>query len=443
MSRYKFSDFLIKVDDGNQILFYNILLRNYVETNVKELRKLQAAFNDADENSLLSNFVNEGIMLENYIDEYALFKYISNKIKYDHSILSITDVITLDCNLNCIYCMQQGIELRNDKERNSSLSPQDRVSLWLSLMNLFNAGAIVVTFFGGEPSLYPEKLSRIIRSAEKKQVPIKQYNIITNGVNFSDHMFEVLCNSKFRFIQITLDGPKHVHNRRRTSQKYKETWEMIINNIEKLLNKTNLTIVIHTVLDKMNSGEKYGMMIDELVDAFGENVIKERFLFNIGLLSHPNGSCAYTVENIPELAEYANIYVNTIKVALERGISLLDFLNIWPCTYRKETDLVIAPNGDLYNCISGVGRQKFRISSYSEFLDSPTNFLRLYSQFMESDYTDDECMNCIYLPICNGGCRFNAYVLKTKKDCWKIFHQNTYPKLLKLFSKFHERVKLV
>jgi|GEM_PF-564940 len=443
MSRYKFSDFLIKVDDGNQILLYNILLRSYVETNVKELRKLQAAFNDADENSLLSNFVDEGIMLENYIDEYALFKYISDKIKYDRSILSITDVITLACNLNCIYCMQQGIELRNDKERNGSLSPQDRVSLWLSLMNLFDARAIAVTFFGGEPSLYPEKLDEIMRSAENKQVPIKQYNIITNGVSFSDHMFEVLCNSKFRFIQITLDGPKHVHNRRRISQRYKKTWEKIINNIEKLLNKTNLTIVIHTVLDKMNSKEKYGIMIDELADIFGENVIKERFLFNIGLLSHPNGSCAYTIRNIPALAEYADIYVDTIQIALERGIFLLDFLNIWPCTYHKETDLVIAPNGDLYNCISGVGRKEFRISSYSEFLNSTTNFLKFYSQFMENDHTDDECMNCLYLPICNGGCRFNAYVLKTKKDCWKIFHQNTYPKLLKLFSKFHERVKLI
>lgn len=312
-----------------------------------------------------------------------------------------------------------------------------------TMMGLSDTKTIAVTFFGGEPSLYPEKLSEIIRIAEKEQVPIKQYNIITNGVSFSNHMFEVLSNSKFRFIQITIDGPKNIHDKRRISQNYDGTWEVIIDNINKLLNKTNLTIVIHTVLDRMNSEEKYGMMIDELIDIFGKNTIKERFLFNIGLLSHPNSSCAYTIENIPDIAEYANIYVNTIKVALERDIFLLDFLNIWPCTYHKETDLVVAPNGDLYNCISGVGREEFRICSYSEFLNSPIDFLRRYSQFMENDNTDNECKDCIYLPICNGGCRFNAYILKTKKDCWKVFHQNSYPELLRLFSKFRERVKLV
>lgn len=349
--------------------------------------------------------------MENYINEYALFKYILNKIKYDRSVLSITDVITLNCNLNCIYCMQQGIELRN-RERNGSLSPQDRVNLWLALMDLFDTKAIVVTFFGGEPSLYPGKLSEIIRIAEKKQVPVKQYNIITNAVSFSDHMFEVLRNPNFRFIQITLDGPKHIHDRRRISRKYNGTWEMIVGNINKLLNETNLTIVIHTVLDRRNSGEVYGMMVDELTKIFGKDAIKERFLFNIGLLSHPNNSCAYTSKNMPELTEYAKIYVNTIKVALERGVFLLDFLNIWPCTYHKEADLVVAPNGDLYNCISGVGREEFRICSYSEFLNSPTDFLRCYSQFMENNYTDNECKDCIYLPICNGGCRFNAYILR-------------------------------
>ncbi len=63
--------------------------------------------------------------------------------------------------------------------------------------------------------------------------------------------------------------------------------------------------------------------------------------------------------------------------------------------------------------------------------------------FYENDYTDNECKNCVYLPVCNGGCRFNAYISKTKKDCWKAFHQNSYPELLRLFSKFRERVKLI
>ncbi len=71
-------------------------------------------------------------------------------------------------------------------------------------------------------------------------------------------------------------------------------------------------MVVHTVLDKANSREKYGMMI----------------LFNIGLLSHLDSLCTYTVKNMPDLEEYADIYVDTINFSIS-GHVLITRKQIW------------------------------------------------------------------------------------------------------------------
>ncbi|KAF2955282.1 MULTISPECIES: SPASM domain-containing protein [Marinitoga] len=137
---------------------------------------------------------------------------------------------------------------------------------------------------------------------------------------------------------------------------------------------------------------------------------------------------------------YGKIYIETLKNILTNGLNVVDFLNVWPCTYNKESDIIIAPNGDLYNCISGIGIEEFKICSYNEFINNPERFLQKYSQMLENHITDKVCEDCKYLPICNGGCRYNVYVNKTKKDCWKVFHDTVYEEILELYYKYKNQV---
>ena len=115
---------------------------------------------------------------------------------------------------------------------------------------------------------------------------------------------------------------------------------------------------------------------------------------------------------------------------------------IYNLSNNKEGDIVIAPNGDLYNCISGIGIDKFKICTYDEIINKPEIFLKKYSQFLENKFTDELCEDCKYLPICNGGCRYNIYINKVKKDCWKAFHNKVYEELLSLYFKYKEQVKI-
>lgn len=426
---YKFSKYLIYKRKKNIEIYYNLLIRNYVEINSDVIKNIEKNHSNID------FLIDEGILVKKDFNEKFLYKYIMNKIKYTNNTLSITDVVTLNCNLKCSYCMQQNT-YKTGYQKPQNL--EKRIELWNLLHELFKSKNIVVTFFGGEPSLYPHYIKSMVEKSEYLNLPIKNFNLISNGVSYSKDMFEVL--DKIKFVQITLDGPKEIHNSRRKSEKYNNTWNNIINTIKNILRKTSTIIVLHSVIDNANFSKTHMEMIKKLIEIFGIETLKERFIFNIGLLSHPDGFSFYTLKNIPPLKVYGKIYIETLKNILTNGLNVVDFLNVWPCTYNKESDIIIAPNGDLYNCISGIGIEEFKICSYNEFINNPERFLQKYSQMLENHITDKVCEDCKYLPICNGGCRYNVYVNKTKKDCWKVFHDTVYEEILELYYKYKNQV---
>ncbi|MBM7560407.1 radical SAM/SPASM domain-containing protein [Marinitoga litoralis] len=426
---YKFSKYLIHKRKKNIEIYYNFLIRNYVEINSDAIKNIEKNHSNID------FLIDEGILVKKDFNEKFLYKYIMNKIKYTNNTLSITDVVTLNCNLQCSYCMQQNT-YKTGYQKPQNL--EKRIELWKSLYALFKSKNIVVTFFGGEPSLYPQYIKSMVEKSEYLNLPIKNFNLISNGVFYSKDMFEVL--NKIKFVQITLDGPEEIHNSRRKSEKYNNTWNYTINTIKNILRETSTIIVLHSVIDNANFSKTHMEMIKNLIEIFGIETLKERFIFNIGLLSHPDGFSLYTLKNIPPLKVYGQMYIETLKNILTNGLNVVDFLNVWPCTYNKESDIIIAPNGDLYNCISGIGIEEFKICSYNEFINNPERFLQKYSQMLENHIADKICEDCKYLPICNGGCRYNVYVNKTKKDCWKAFHDTVYEEILELYYKYKNQV---
>ena len=67
------------------------------------------------------------------------------------------------------------------------------------------------------------------------------------------------------------------------------------------------------------------------------------------------------------------------------------------------TAVVIDPLGRIYTCPAFVGREGFQAGDiyHEELFDK-------HREFMEMPMPD-ECWECAYIPMCNGGCKHLAY----------------------------------
>ncbi|MBT9165096.1 MAG: hypothetical protein DDT23_01111 [candidate division WS2 bacterium] len=104
------------------------------------------------------------------------------------------------------------------------------------------------------------------------------------------------------------------------------------------------------------------------------------------------------------------------------------------CMYNKEYDLAIGPNGSIYKCVSGIGLERFKVSSRDEVMEKPEFFIVRHAKFLGLGKGDHTCPSCRFFPVCGGGCEYNAYVQGCKKDCWQRFHEIALPKMVEILS---------
>ena len=96
-----------------------------------------------------------------------------------------------------------------------------------------------------------------------------EYNafIITNASLLTDDDIIAFKNYHIKGAQVTIDGPQKIHDKRRISCNGKSTFNLLINNIDKLLNN-DLDVILRINVDKENVNS-----LDELL-----NIIKKRIL---------------------------------------------------------------------------------------------------------------------------------------------------------------------
>ena len=93
--------------------------------------------------------------------------------------------------------------------------------------------------------------------------------------------------------------------------------------------------------------------------------------------------------------------------------------------------LVIDPSGDIYKCEAFVGRPQFCIGNVRA-----NRFNHRYAEFITmKPWQAQECLECPYVPMCGGGCRYIAQLKHsdyTKPACDREYYEKIFPQLLKM-----------
>ncbi len=388
--------------DRNTVGIYNTLHDSAVLLN-KDIYK---NFPNIVEKDIIKTLIEEKLIYKTSFDEKLYFRYFINKLKYSPNHASFTVLLTSNCNFKCNYCFEG---LNNRKVSMSSELAEDTANYIWNSFELHNSlNKIIVSYYGGEPLLNREAMISICENLNSKSNSQQKvdYVLISNLSLLTDNDIKFLKKYRFLNIQVALDGPKRIHDNRRSTKTNIATYDTIIDNINKLV-KNKLSVII--IINYDNENYKY---IDKLIIDLKEKLPTKKisFFLNPIIKSLSNQKCEKLfMSNGQQTDLLIKIYKKFRKNEMNVEVfGLRDML----CMATTDVSGVIDPLGNIYKCGFLMPNTKYQTGTIYDDL-----YYKLNYQFLLDEPWAD-CLNesCAYLPICGGGCRGIAIIENKSMD---------------------------
>lgn len=365
----------------------------------------------------LEDMIANGFLVDSDIDEVAEWHNILLTTRNDEAhVFTLHFEPTIQCQFECPYCFENGAD-RGVPMKDEVLTQS--LEWFREYVRLHpEVDSLRLKFFGGEPLLCKGLIARTLEAYSTLCTELSLdfwVEITTNGELLDEKTAALFSVYNWKRAQITLDGPADIHDTRRYGRKNRPTFANIMRNIEMLLATEYIARVdIRLTLDS-GTKDHLSRLIDEL-DAFGKH---ERIRLSLGLTT-PSLSVAPGRMTQEELADAA---LATWEYAKNKGFEIPDEFIAGPlCVAVAKHSAVLQPNGNLQKCFCTSGRPEYNFASVSE---RPTSYTR--DPRFEHWKRADQCIaeRCTYLPVCGGGCTFEAIVAHGAKGGEKRFCQKT------------------
>ncbi len=324
---------------------------------------------------------------------------------------------TLRCQLKCSYCFEKGA----DKSRPMKSNILNESAVWFEKYIRINqeVDSLRLKFFGGEPLFCRGMIARALemyqRICHRNKIELL-VEMITNGELLDEKTAENLSHYNWRRVQITLDGPADIHDTRRYGKGRRPTYKNIMKNVRMLLSTNYIPAVdIRMTLD-WGTKDHLIRFLDEL------DSIKKHSRIHLSL-----GLTTPSLSVIPERMtqeQLADTALSVWRHAKKKEFEIPEEFTAGPlCVATAKHSAVLQPNGNLQKCFCTSGRKEFNFTSVAVEPTSYTKDVR-FEQWERMD----ECIKerCAYLPVCGGGCIFEAMVNhgndqgSTERFCQKI-----------------------
>lgn len=355
---------------------------------------------------MLADFKAAGFLVDEDVDETKIYEVQYGLRKYASQELWVNVMTTYACNLACPYCYQGHGDILD-----TTMTPQTADAV-LQFVKTYsresNCRKISLMLYGGEPLLNPRQAFQLIDGlkawADDNGVDFGS-GFITNGTLFTPEVVERMKATPQRINQLTLDGPKHIHDRRRIRKNGQGTYDRIIQSLELLSEHRIPNVFLRIDVDKDNASH-----MDELLDD-----LKARSLQHIpigfGLIQAKSQACS-SWWNFCLRGEESKLLLPDIwRKALDRGfdVRLRPHVFFVYCGAQTNFSIMIDPSGDVYKCSNFLGQREHRVGSIRED-GSMTGLNYEYFDWMSRNpLAFEACRACTYLPLCGGGCAGLAF----------------------------------
>jgi uncharacterized protein len=350
---------------------------------------------------------------QDQLDEIRLY-YQSARSNYP---LVLTLTTTMDCNLGCYYCYEE-----RSQEALGLHDVDSVIELARSRLTKAKRRHLHIDWYGGEPLLnvaFVEAAScRLQELATDLHVGYSA-SLVSNGTCWPDDPGAFVARHKLRQVQISFDGLRENHNRRRRftdpTDKGRSSFDLAVKVVDELI--PHVQVDIRFNIDNLNKQDVLPFI------AFG----RERGWFsgNHGTTFQPARLASYTEHSsflrkselsLPEfdaIRATARDFLTGVRVPESEVPDGFPYPRTSVCAALAMDPVVIGPDKRLYHCGLQVSEKHRAVGTLVGESDSPFRILgqdllsspsdeKFWSEFDPT--TAPKCSQCSFLPICWGGC---------------------------------------
>lgn len=356
---------------------------------------LKAIAEDSMSPDSLDTLVELGFLVNDLEEEKReMLVFLDEVNKRDRKFKAVV-ILNLECNLNCVYCYEGNLKGRIYMSQKTA----DDIISFITRNYLGQVDIVHLDFYGGEPFLSLEMIkyisSGLIEAASRQKVEYR-FELVTNGTLLTRKRVEELLPFGLKAAAISLDGPRENHNSFRPFASGTGTFDIIIQNIKNISGLIELDITGAFTRDNYM---EFPILLDFLI-AEGITPEKTRIVKFDPVIKVPKkrtefrGGCASV--NEPWLSE-AGMFLR--EELLSRGFKTYKTTPS-ACRIEINKSMVINHDGNILKCAAfmdfdglGAGNVVTGLTDYAE-----SHKLDLWKR--------EECLDCEYLPMCYGGCRY-------------------------------------
>jgi len=325
---------------------------------------------------------------------------------------------TVSCNLRCPYCFEPHAL---HKKRNLMTAGQvDKAfsaldSIRLTRPDIPNAS---INLFGGEPLQRFTRpiVERILQAAVARELPV---SITSNGSN-AHHFVDMLLPHRRRIMfDISIDGVKDIHDRRRFTANGNGTFDRIVQNVTLLLgHEFNVAV-------RMNVNEANVDAVPEFLEFVRDQGWNrhENFQLNVSPITNYTGNAAEGLLAPSEVERRLRERISTglraeVPVSLNGDISRLtlplsdivgtsmtpgEFMpSIYYCEASGALFYCMGPDGLVYPCNQILGSPEWAIGTYDPELRIDAEKAAMWQGRKVTNMP--KCRECSIAFMCSGGC---------------------------------------
>jgi uncharacterized protein len=316
-----------------------------------------------------------------------------------------------NCQLGCHYCGQ----LHTNKVMSQEvldLSYQRIIEKCNDMKDELKA--LHITWYGGEPltglSSLSQLSSKLINYANERNIKYSS-EIITNGLNLKYSLFEKLVTeNKITDYQITIDGMKEFHDKRRMLKNGEKSFDIIMNNIESVVHsdlyKNNALINLRCNVDAENKDT-----VLDFIDYLQERDILPYVSFYVAPI-HDWGDNKATIKGISkqDFADFEiEVYMKLLEYDRLKHTTLVPQRTKKPCMVVSQTSEVFDAFGNISTCWEVPYTPYYDDSIYysgniTKDENVSTKNAHMRNWFNEIPTNDSWCKSCKFLPLCGGAC---------------------------------------
>ena len=330
-------------------------------------------------------------------DEYELSRQRSTS-------LQITVCTSLYCNFGCSYCFQ-GMEKPTQK---MPARVRDAIADYAERA-LQPGGHLSICWYGGEPLMGQDALfdlaDRFRKIAKQKRASYGSF-MISNGYLLDVEMAKRLIEIDMNHVQITVDGPKHLHDERRPLLSGRGSYDRILKNIEEFTEATDMKVSIRVNTDLDNQSE----VLDMLDDFAARGLTQERGVtVYFAPVEATTVDCSGCEQTTLQKEAYAKFEIELLRAAKERKLATASpggkFLGL--CQAIKPKAICVTPTGDVHKCWETVNQPELRHGTIFDMAEAErSKTSRRWLSFTPFD--NETCSSCKLLPMCAGACAFKT-----------------------------------